>query len=71
MNDIKKEFFDQTDFLLNEKLTIHSQKAIWSWIEQKLKDARIDENKYWLERFKGDYREGETKRRISELEEGK
>ena len=47
--DAQKEFED----FWNEQIGIDEEmrKLFWLFIESKLKEARIDEDKYWIEQF--------------------
>ncbi|KKP74578.1 MAG: hypothetical protein UR73_C0038G0011 [candidate division WS6 bacterium GW2011_GWF1_35_23] len=39
MEEIKKEFFEQTHYLIGNKFNGFEQQAIWNWIETKFKEV--------------------------------
>jgi len=50
MNDIKKEFEEEWGKIGWLKET-EAMNTLWFWIEQKLSEARIDENQEWLRKM--------------------
>ena len=72
MKNLKKEFIKE----FWSKATMHTNEDVdemWAWIEQKIKEAKIEENQYFIDGYEnGTIKESFTEphyNRIKELEQ--